>query len=77
MAPEQVMGHEIDARADLYAMGVVFYRLASGSSRSKRRHAYAMVRSQVQDSPTPIRVFRRDLPDWSNPSGQGPGQIAR
>src|ERR1043166_9235902 len=27
MAPEQVLSRELDARADLYAVGVVFFRL--------------------------------------------------
>lgn len=31
MAPEQVLGHEVDRRADLYAMGVLLYRLVTGS----------------------------------------------
>ena len=64
MAPEQVMGHEIDARADLYAMGVVFYRLTSGKLPFKGDTPFAMAQSQVNDPPTPIGMFRADLPTW-------------
>ena len=64
MAPEQVMGHEIDARADLYAMGVVFYRLTTGRLPFKGETPFAMAQSQVNDQPTPIGLLRTDLPSW-------------
>jgi serine/threonine-protein kinase len=64
MAPEQVMGEEIDARADLYAMGVVFYRLATAKLPFKGDTPFAMAQSQVNDPPTPIGMIRSDLPGW-------------
>lgn len=67
MAPEQVMGHEIDARADLYAMGVVFYRLTTGKLPFKGETPFAMAQSQVNDPPTPIGLVRNDLPPWVEP----------
>ena len=36
MAPEQVLATDIDARAELYSIGVVLYRLLSGSLPSRR-----------------------------------------
>jgi serine/threonine protein kinase len=64
MAPEQVMGHEIDARADLYAMGVVFYRLTTSRLPFKGESPFAMAQSQVNDLPTPVGLMRTDLPPW-------------
>jgi serine/threonine-protein kinase len=65
MAPEQVLGHEIDARADLYAMGVVFYRLATGRLPFKGETPFAMAQSQVSDPPTPMSLACADLPTWA------------
>ena len=64
MAPEQVLGGEIDGRADLYAVGVVLYRLLSGQLPFSADTAIAMVQKQVNDSPTPIAQFQPDLPPW-------------
>jgi serine/threonine-protein kinase len=67
MAPEQVMGSSVDARADLYAMGVVFYRLVTGKLPFKGDTAFAMAQSQVNDPPTPVMLARPDLPPWVEP----------
>jgi serine/threonine protein kinase len=64
MAPEQVRGGDVDARADLYAMGVVFYRLTTSKLPFKGDTAFSMVQSQVNDPPTPALSFRHDLPAW-------------
>ena len=51
MAPEQVLGQEIDGRADLYAVGVLFYRLLSRELPFKADTAIAMAQKQVADRP--------------------------
>ncbi len=64
MAPEQVLGQEIDARADVYAMGVVFYRLVTAQLPFKGETPFAMAQAQVNTPPTPVRTIRTDLPVW-------------
>jgi hypothetical protein len=64
MAPEQVRGGDIDARTDLYSMGVVFYRLCTAKLPFKGDTAFAIVQSQVNDTPTPVSTVRPDLPTW-------------
>jgi serine/threonine-protein kinase len=64
MAPEQVLSQEVDSRADLYAIGVVIYRLTTGRLPFKGETPFALANSQVNDPPTPIRTARQGLPDW-------------
>jgi serine/threonine-protein kinase len=64
MAPEQVLGHEIDARADLYAIGVVFYRLLTAQLPFKGDTPFAMAQAQVNNPPTPVGTVRAGLPAW-------------
>ena len=64
MAPEQVLGQEVDPRADLYSVGVVFYRLLTGTLPFRSDTVIGMVQKQVSDQPTPARVHRADIPDW-------------
>jgi serine/threonine-protein kinase len=63
MAPEQVMGGEIDGRADVYAMGVVLFRLLTAQLPFKAESGIAMVHKQLHDPPTPIRQLRMELPE--------------
>ena len=64
MAPEQVLGQEIDGRADLYSVGVLFYRLLSRELPFQADTAIAMAQKQVADAPTPLGTFRPNLPPW-------------
>jgi eukaryotic-like serine/threonine-protein kinase len=64
MAPEQVAAKKVDARADLYSAGVVFYRLLTGNLPFQADTAIGMVQKQLSDPPTPAHMHRADLPDW-------------
>ena len=64
MAPEQVLGHEVDARSDLYAMGVVLYRLWTGQLPFDGDTPFVIVDKQLHEAPTPLNVACPDLPLW-------------
>jgi hypothetical protein len=62
MAPEQVLSREIDGRADLYAVGVVFFRLLTSQLPFHAESGISMAHKQVHDLPTPVRRLRTELP---------------
>jgi hypothetical protein len=64
MPPEQVLGKQLDGRADLYAIGVILYRLLTATLPFKADTAIAMVQKQISEAPTPLSVYRSDLPEW-------------
>jgi serine/threonine-protein kinase len=64
MAPEQVLGRDVDARADLYAIGCVLYFLLSGRLPFEGATPMETAQSRLRDEPTPILTLRADLPPW-------------
>jgi serine/threonine protein kinase/tetratricopeptide (TPR) repeat protein len=62
MAPEQVRGESVDARTDLFALGVVLYELASGK-RPFAGSTHADISSAIlRDSPESLASMRHDVP---------------
>jgi serine/threonine-protein kinase len=53
LAPEQVMGAEIDGRTDIYALGCVLYWTLTGAFVFEGKSAMDTMLRHVQDAPTP------------------------
>ena len=49
MAPEQGLGKEIDGRADIYALGVVFYELVTGRAPYKAETPIGVLMQTISD----------------------------
>ncbi len=63
MSPEQWRGQNVDARADVYALGVMLYEMLAGKVPFTGDTPYSMMHMHVFETPPSIRSFRPDLPD--------------
>lgn len=54
MAPEQALGQAVDARADLYAFGVVLYEMISGKLPFVAEEAAQILAKQLTEHPPPL-----------------------
>ncbi len=63
MSPEHARGGvEIDARADLYSLGCVFYEMLSGEPPFTGDSGVAVLRKMVTEAPVAITAVRDGLP---------------
>lgn len=67
MAPERILGNDVDARADIYSVGALLYVLLTGEVPFDAPSATEMVHKQLNELPTPLRSHRPDLPPWCEP----------
>src|SRR5579863_6569570 len=53
MSPEQAKGMKVDARSDLFALGIIFYEMLTGVSPYKADTALATLLKRTQERPQP------------------------
>jgi eukaryotic-like serine/threonine-protein kinase len=62
MSPEQIRGKPLDARSDVYALGIMAFEMFSGKLPFQGRNAQEMMIARLRGQPLQLRQFRPDLP---------------
>ena len=62
MSPEQLRGEQADARSDLFAFGVVFYEMLTGSRPFKAASQAGVIAAILEREPVPLRSSQPTVP---------------
>jgi len=64
MAPEQARGEPVDARADLFSLGIVLYAMCTGHPPFRADTTLAVLRRICDDTPRNVCEINADVPFW-------------
>jgi serine/threonine protein kinase len=62
MSPEAVRGLEVDARSDVYSLGILLYEILTGRVPFDSQSEFEMMKMQVEKAPQPPRTFTESIP---------------
>ncbi|HKH48680.1 MAG TPA: serine/threonine-protein kinase, partial [Thermoanaerobaculia bacterium] len=62
LSPEQILGRPVDARTDLFSLGILFFEMATGQRPFQGASRHAVLASILSDPPPPARSLRPELP---------------
>ena len=62
MAPEQLLGDNVDARVDIWAAGVVLYECLTGSLPFVADNPITLITKLLETSPVPPRSVVAEIP---------------
>ena len=62
MAPEQLRGQPVDARADIFSLGVMLYEMAAGARPFRGNTSADLTSAILREEPPPLETARPELP---------------
>ncbi|MBN8610501.1 MAG: serine/threonine protein kinase, partial [Deltaproteobacteria bacterium] len=62
MSPQQCLGRDIDARSDVFALGICLYEALTGRSLYQRETDYETMKAVIEEPVPSIRSVRPELP---------------
>ena len=62
MAPEQVLGQQVDGRTDLYALGVVLYEMLTGKLPYRANSQFEQMRAHLETQPRSLKEMNETVP---------------